>query len=128
MAAILRLGHNNLEKVEVVAAVEEARNAVPLADGRNRDPIGKVVVVDRLLGNAEVVLGDTVQGVVQGVAGHGVCYGRDYPSAQREVVEHRLQVQRGAHLEVQELLHEEHLLALPSQPQVMGRCPIQVGD
>ena len=128
MAAILRLGHNNLEKVEVVAAVEEARNAVPLADGRNRDPIGKVVVVDHLLGNAEVVLGDTVQGVVQGVAGHGVCYGRDYPSAQREVVEHRLQVQRGAHLEVQELLHEEHLLALPSQPQVMGRCPIQVGD
>lgn len=128
MAAIHRLGHNNPEKLEVVATVEEARSVVPLADGQTRDPIGEAVVVDRLLGNAEVVLGDTVQVVVQGVAGHGACYGRGYPNAQREVVEHRPQVQRGAHLEAQELLHEERLLALPSQPQVMGRCPIQVGD
>jgi hypothetical protein len=128
MAAILRLGRNSPEKLEVAAAVEVARSALPLADGQTRDPIGKVAVVDRPLGNAEVVLGDTVQGVVQGVVGHGACYGRGYPDAQREVVEHRPQVQRGAHLEVQELLHGERLLALPSRPQALGRCPIQVGD
>jgi hypothetical protein len=127
MAAILRLGRNSPEKLEVVAAVEAARSAVPLADGQTRDPIGKVAEGDRLPGNAEVVLGDTVQGVVQGVVGHGACCGRGYPSARREVVEHRPQVQRGAHLEVQELLHEEHLLALPFQPQALGRCPVQAG-
>jgi hypothetical protein len=128
MAAILRLDRNSPEKLEAVAVVEAARSAVPLADGQTRGPIGKVVVADRLLGNAEVALGGTVQGVVQGVVGHGACYGRGYPNAQREVVEHRPQVQRGAHLEEQELLHEERLLALPSQPQAMERCPIQVGD
>jgi len=127
MAAILRLGRNNPEKPEVVAAVEAARSAVPLADGHNRDPIGKVEEEDRLPGNAEVALGDTVQAVGQAVVGHGACCGRGYPSARREVAEHRPRVQRGAHLEGQELLHEEHLLALPSQPQAMVRSPAQAG-
>ena len=127
MAAIHRLGRNSPGKPEVVAAVEAARSVVPLADGQTRDPIGKVVEGDRLLGNAEEALGGTVQGVAQGVAGHGVCCGRGCPSARREVAEHRPQVQRGAHLEAQELLREGHLLALPSQPQAMGRCPVQAG-
>ena len=127
MAAILRLGRNSPEKREVVAVVEAARSVVPLADGQTRDPIGKVVEGGRLLGNAEVALGDTVQGVAQGVAGDEACCGRGYLSARQEAVEHRPQVQRGAlHLEVQQLPHE-HLLVLPFQPRVMAWGPVQAG-
>lgn len=127
MAAILRLGHNSPEKLEVVAAVEAARSADPLADGQIQDPIGKVVEGGRLVGNAEVALGGRVRGVVQVVAGDEACCGRGYPSAQQEAAEHRPQVQREAlHLEVQQLLHE-HLLVLPFQPRVMAWCPVQAG-
>jgi hypothetical protein len=127
MAAILRLGRNSPEKLEGVAAVDAAHSEVPLADGHNRDPTGKVEEGDRLPGNVEVALGDTVQAVGQAVVVHGAYCGRGYPSARREVAEHRERVQRGAHLEGQELLHEEHLLALPFQPQAMVRSPVQAG-
>jgi hypothetical protein len=118
MAAIPRLGHDNLGKL-VGAGVGAARaecSVVPLADGANRDPMDNVAEAGRLLQTAGVALGDTVPEVAQ-VEGHGAYGGRGYLSAQLEVAAHRLQVQmRGLHLEVQQLLHEGHLLAPPFRP------------
>lgn len=128
MVAIFRLGRKSPEKLEVVAVVEAARSAVPSADGQTRDPIGKVVEGGHLLGGAEVAPGDTVPGVAQAVAGPEVCCGRGYPNARREAAVHRPHVQREApRLEVQQLPHEERLLALPFQPRAMEWCPVQAG-
>lgn len=107
--AIPQLGHRILERLVLVAVAEVVGgcSAVLLAG----DPIGSVGEV-RLLQIAGVALGDTVPQVV---ADRGPCCGRDYSSAQQEVVARQLLVRRGLPPEVQRLLHEGHLLALPYQ-------------
>lgn len=121
MAAKPRLGHDSpeiLEGAEVGEAVAECM--VPLVDGGNRDPMDRVAEVGRLLQTAGVALGHTVLEVAQ-AEDHGAYCGRGYPSVRLEAVAHRLQVQmEGLHLEVQQLLHEGHLLVPPFRPRGTG--------
>jgi len=74
--------------------------------------------VGHLLQTAGVALADTVPEVAQ-VAGHGSCCGRCYPIARPGAAVRQLRVQKGLQrLEVQQLLHEGHLLALPYRLRV----------
>ena len=89
---------------------------VPLADGVNQDPRDSVVEVGRPLQTVGVALGDTVPEVAQ-AEGHGAYGGKGCPSAQLEAVAHRVRVQMGGlHLEVRQVLREEHLLGPPFRP------------
>lgn len=121
-AAIHHLGHRNLGILAPAVVVEEDEvhsAADPLAGGQSPDPIDSVAEVDHLLQTAGVALGEMVPEVAQAV-GHGPCCERGYPSARLGAAAHRLQVQKEAlRPEVQQLLHEGHLLALPYQLRVV---------
>ena len=115
-AAMPQLDHRILGRLAPVAVAEAvgACSAVPLAGEQSQDPMGTVGEV-RLLRTAGVAPEDTVPQPVE-VADHEPCCGRDCSSAQQEAAERQLQVQKGApRPEVQRLLHEGHLLALPCQ-------------
>jgi len=117
-AAIHHLGHRNLGILALAVVVEEdeVRSvADPLAGGQSLGPIDSVAGEGHLLRTAGVALGDTGPEVAQAV-GHGPCCERGYPSARLGAAAHRLRVQKEVlRPEVQQLLQDGHLLALPYQ-------------
>jgi hypothetical protein len=126
-AAIPQLDHRILGRLARAAVAEAAVGAciaVPFAGGQGRDPTGNVGEV-RLPQIAGAALEDMVPQVVEAVD-HEPCCERDYSSAQQEAAARRLLVRKGVlRPEVQLLLHEGHLLALPYQSWVQW-CPKQV--
>ena len=116
--AMHHLGHRNpgILGLAVVVEEDEVRSAAdPLAGGQSLGPIDSVAGVGHLLQTAGVALGDTVQEVAQAV-GHGPCCERGYPSARLGAAAHRRRVQKEVlRPEVQQLLQDGHLLALPYQ-------------
>ncbi len=119
--AIPHLAHRILERLAAAAVAEVevgACSALPLAGGQSQDPMDSVGEA-RQQQTVGVAPGDMVRQVLQAAVAvdHGLCYGRDYSSVQREAAARQLLAQKGVlRPEVRLLLpHEVHRLALPYQ-------------